>query len=189
MTTEIIVILIISAVSLILSFFSGMLYFFERKKNDLRRLNYEDQIQRIMLEARKVYDFNNESSYIKRKGFSDEYEESIYLLKRLKNEISNLKSEIRNTVETSSTNIDVDKVSEDIAKNISQKLNTHLDVTDFSQLILHEMSNNMSFDHFKELKKSNLETKVHDTYKTIQHIQHILRTPISGLKINLKTLK
>lgn len=184
-----IILLVVSVTSGVVSFISVLFHHLERKKNNFKILNYEEQLHRMKAETQRYFDLSNDSSYIRRKGFSDEYEEYIYLLRRLGHEISGLKSDIRNVSKINSVNIDVETVADDIAKNISIDLIKHFNADDFSQLILHEISNCMSMDYFKELKKSNLENKTHDTYKTIQHIQHILRTPLSGLKINLNDLK
>lgn len=189
MSVQAIIILIISVISCLVSLIVGALCFLERKHNDWRILNYEEQLKRMRIEYQKNFDLSNESSYMRKKGFSDEYEENTYLLRRLRSEISKLKSDILNAPTTNYVNIDVEKVANDISKNILIDLSKHFNATDFSKLILREISNHMSVDYFRELKKSNLDNKIHNTYKTIQHVQHIIRTPISGLKINLKALK
>lgn len=188
MNDELILVMIISIISVVISLTILIISILERRRNEMRRMNSEERIERLMMESRRYFDLNYDSSYSKKKGFSDEYEESLYLLKRLRSDISSLRNDVRTVSDANSVNIDVQKVSEDIAHNISKNLESNQNLTDLSKLILHEMSSHMSVEHFKELKKTNFETQVHNTFKTIQHIQHILRTPLSGLKINLKAL-
>ncbi len=188
MNTEFIIVIIISVISVVMSLSMMVISIFERKRNEMRQMYSEERIERLMMESRKYLDLNYDSSNLRKKGFSDEYEESIYLLRRLRNDISGLRSDFKNCSDANSANIDVKKVSEDIAYNIVKNLESTQNFTDISKIMLHETSSQMDVEQFEELQKANFENRIHNTYKTIQHIQHILRTPISGLKINLKTL-
>ena len=47
----------------------------------------------------------------------------------------------------------------------------------------------MSFDHFYELKEDHYRIRIHDTSRTLLNVLHVLRTPLSGIKINVQSLK
>lgn len=181
--------LFFAAIALATSISVFILFMLDRKRNEWKMEKYYDHFQRLTSDFMRNLDYTNDRSNMRKKGFSDEYEENTFLLRRLKSDLSSIRIEMRNLSENNLSNFRLENLTNEIANKISLDLADKFDATNLSQAIIYEISNQMSVDHFKELKSFNFENKVQNTYRTIQHIQHILRTPVSGLKINIKTLR
>jgi len=198
-------------ISLVLSFF----FYNEKRKSDSRQERYENRLYEIMtmserdhnlhyrlkdsggkllndgtglpLHAKDKYDRSSDvHSY---KGFSDESDELI----PLRRDIKDLQNELRRyrvgkTID--SKTIDTDEIIREILREIKQYLSFQVqpDVGGLSKLILSEIVEQMSLDHFYELKEVHYKTKIEETQKTLKNVLHILRTPLSGMKINLQKL-
>lgn len=187
MSPELIVTISISVLTILISLFCFIIMILERRRSDTRQFRNEEYLRQIMFENRKN-DNSFDGSLSIRRGFSDDYEDVSYSVKRLSNEVSRLRLDLKKTVEINGSNIDSRKLVEEIISNTSTELLKAIDGAKFSNMLLQEIVGELSFEHFKELKNSNLDSKMRDTYKTIQHIQHILRTPLSGIKICLQSL-
>lgn len=186
MSTETIILILITAFMIVFNTCFFVINILDRKRSDIRQYRNEEYLRNILRENRK-----NDSYYdgmAQKRGFSDDYDEIPLNLRRLYNEISRLRFEIKKINDLDASQLNTQKLVDEIIKNTSSELLKVIENGSFANNLIQEFVNELSFEHFKELKYSNLDSKLNNTYKTIQHIQHIIRTPLSGIKICIQTL-
>lgn len=181
---EIIIIVVASLVSItsvLMMFISSS----EKRRNSLLQERLEERYEFLIQNLLQVRDSEIERRMFNSgKGFSDDYDEIKYLLK----EIRLMRSDFRKEM-NAPLSVNTDLITAQVSKAVQQSLCDHVKPDELSKLILSELADQMSFDHFYELKEDHYRSKIHDTSKILLNVLHVLRTPLSGMKINVQSLK
>lgn len=160
----------------------------DKRKSDSRNEERYERILNESMEAIRVRDQYEQSSKMPNlKGFSDNPDE----FTTFRRELKDLQTELRRNRYSTSANlksVDTDEIVRVIMDEVKQYFNSQIQPEALSKIILNEIIEQMSFDHFYELKEIHYKTKIEDARKTLMNILHVLRTPISGMKINLQKL-
>ena len=180
--------IIITIVASLLSVASVFMMFIsssEKRRNSSRQEKLEERYEFIIQNLLQVRDSELERRMFNSgKGFSDDYDEIRYLLK----EIRLMRSDFRREM-NAPLSVNTDQITSQVSKAVQQSLCDYIKPDELSELILSELADRMSFDHFYELKEDHYRSKIHDTSRTLLNVLHVLRTPLSGIKINVQSLK
>lgn len=120
------------------------------------------------------------------KGFSDDDDEIKYLLRNVRNELRHFSSQLR--VSPKSPSIETEAIVNEIMLQLRKTFSEEINTDELVNHILTDMTEKMSVDHFYELKESSLKSTIQDTRKTLMNVLHVLRTPLSGMRISLDAL-
>lgn len=157
----------------------------ERRKNSFRQEKLEERYDLLVQNVLQTRDIENDRRFFNYgKGFSDDYNDIRLLLK----EIHLLRNDIRREM-SAPLSINTDQITTQVSKAVQQSICDHAKTDELSKQILSELVSQMSFDHFYELKEDHYRSKIHDTSRALLNVLHVLRTPLSGIKINVQSLK
>lgn len=171
--------------SLLVSFVMYFSILFEKRKGISRQDRIEERYEMILRELWQYKESDYEQKISNNsKGFSDGYDELRYLLKEVRAMRNDFRHELNAPI-----SINADLITAQISNAVQQTLSNHIQAEELAKLILTELTNQMSFDHFYELKEDHYRSKIHDTSRTLLNVLHVLRTPLSGVKINIQSLK
>lgn len=175
--------IILGAIGLLVSLCVSYVFITVRRKLDLKLASLEERNEMLMRDSirYRVNDYEHRSNI--NKGFSDDLADIHMITKELRNFRLEMRREWN-----SNASVTTDFITNQVTNAIQQSVFSQVQPEIISKQILAEIATQMSFDHFYELKVHHYNSKIHDTSRTLLNVLHVLRTPLSGIRINVQAL-